>query len=48
MTPKVDEEVEHMRDELERDDERREEEAEEDADTEIEGDTALGQKVRGD
>lgn len=48
VTPKVDQEVEHMRDQLERDDERREEEAEEDGDTEIDGDTPLGRKVAGD
>jgi len=47
VTPKVDREVEHMRDELERDDERREEEAEEDVDTEIE-EVPIGRKVAGD
>ena len=54
VTPKVDREVEHMRDELTREDERREiehdEEADDDADTEQEGEASvqLGQKVAGD
>lgn len=54
VTPKVDREVEHMRDELIRDEEEREvvhdEEVEDDVDTEQEGDAAvqLGQKVAGD
>lgn len=54
VTPKVDREVEHMRDELIRDEEEREvvhdEEVEDDIDTEQEGDAAvqLGQKVAGD
>lgn len=54
VTPKVDREVEHMRDELIRDEEEREvvhdEEVEDDVDTEQEGDAVvqLGQKVAGD
>ncbi|KAH8114573.1 hypothetical protein DFH11DRAFT_1855831 [Phellopilus nigrolimitatus] len=55
VTPKVDREVENMRDELTRDDERREnpsvEDVEEDMDTEHEGDSnilQIGEKVAGD
>lgn len=56
VTPKVDREVENMRDEMERDEERRENEdvieAEaEDEETEHEGDTTvvqIGEKVAGD
>ncbi len=44
VTPKVDQEVEHMRDELQRDEERREEE--EDEGTEVEGENSLGERVK--
>ena len=44
VTPKVDQEVEHMRDELQRDEDRREEE--EDEGTEVEGENSLGERVK--
>ncbi|TFK52407.1 hypothetical protein OE88DRAFT_1400663 [Heliocybe sulcata] len=52
VAPKVDHDVQVMRDEIERDDERRdgaaEEQNEEDPDTEVEPDTLLGRKVAGE
>lgn len=44
VTPKVDQEVEHMRDELQRDEDRREEE--DDEGTEVEGENSLGERVK--
>ena len=46
VTPKVDQDVEHMRDELER--EEHDEVNFDDIDTETEVDTMFGQKARGD
>ena len=48
VTPKVDKDVEHMRDELEREEDRRDEVNFDDIDTEPEVDSLFGQKVRGD